>query len=185
MDINELIGYNLQNLRSRQNLSIGKLAELTGLSKAVISQIEKGSANPTINTIWKLAAALHVPYSAILEPENVTAKKVAAEDLVPQLDEDGHYRISCYFPSTPERRFELFLLEFDPKTIHVTEGQTEQSEEYLVVKKGKISLEVGEEKFILKAGDSLGFDASERHVYKNMSEGVSQAVCINYYPEKI
>lgn len=184
MDINELIGYNLQNLRSRQNLSIGKLAELTGLSKAVISQIEKGNANPTINTIWKLASALHVPYSAILEPENVTARKVAAADLVPQTDEDGHYRISCYFPSTPERRFELFLLEFDPEIRHITEGQTEHSEEYLVVRKGRISLEVGGETFLLEEGDSLGFDASERHIYKNLENGISQVICINYYPER-
>lgn len=184
MDINELIGQNLQELRAKQNMSIGQLAEQTGLSKAVISQIEKGNANPTINTIWKLAGALHVPYSAILEQKNSEATKVEAKNLVPQNDEDGHYRISCYFSSDEKRDFELFLLEFDPKTSHVTEGHVENSQEYVVVKKGALSIEVAGKEYSLKEGDALFFDASARHVYKNISRGTTQAFCINYYPKK-
>lgn len=182
MDINEVIGMNVQALRNKENLSIGQLAEKTGLSKAVISQIERGNANPTINTIWKLAGALHVPYSAVLEPRNVSAAKVAMKDLVPQEDDGGHYRISCYFPGTSERNFELFLLEFDPGAVHVTQGHTDRSQEYLVIKKGKLVLEVGSEKFALGEGDALYFDASGRHVYTNPGKTVTQAVCINYYP---
>lgn len=184
MDINEIIGTNIQTLRNQQNLSIGQLAEKTGLSKAVISQIEKGKSNPTINTIWKLASALHVPYSAILETQNVQATKVAYKDLIPQLDEEGHYRISCYYSTSQERNFELFLLELDPDTKHTTSGHTKASQEYIVIKKGKLSLITGENDYILEEGDSLFFDASLPHTYTNLSNHITEIICINYYPEK-
>ncbi|WP_432646073.1 helix-turn-helix domain-containing protein [Mitsuokella sp.] len=182
MNVNEIIAVNLQDLRLRQNKSLGQLAEETGLSKAVLSNIEKGRANPTINTIWKIAEALHVPYSALLEPRQAAAHKIAQSDLVMQSDEQGHYRIGCYYPSTPERDFECFLLAFDPGVTHVTEGHTEHSHEYIFVREGKLKLEVAGQFFYLQTGDSLTFDATLRHIYTNEGEGISEALCINHYP---
>ena len=184
MDINQLIAENLQYHRMRQNMSIGQLAERTGLSKAVLSQMEKGNANPTINTIWKIATALHVPYSAILEPQRVAAEKISRSDLTAQPDEDGHYRISCYYPSTSTRDFEWFLLELDPHTSHTTEGHTENSQEYVLVKSGELAIQVADQTFGLTEGDALYFDASVKHTYRNDGGEVAQAYCINYYPKE-
>lgn len=181
MDINTVIGENLQNIRNSRNLSLGQLAERTGLSKAVLSQMEKGNSNPTINTIWKIAAALQVPYSALLEPQRMTAIKISGKDLTPQSDDQGKYRISCYYPSTTERNFEWFLLEFDPDTVHTTEKHVERSEEYVMVNKGKLKIIVHDQEFILEEGDSLHFDATLEHSYENVFAGITQAYCINYY----
>lgn len=54
MNLNSVIAENLKRLRLERNLSLGQLAELSEVSKVMISQIEKGDTNPTINTIWKL-----------------------------------------------------------------------------------------------------------------------------------
>lgn len=182
MNVNEIIAVNLQDLRLSQNKSLGQLAEETRLSKAVLSNIEKGKANPTINTIWKIAEALHVPYSALLELRETAVHKVAESDLVMQCDEQGHYRIGCYYSSTPERDFECFLLAFDPGVKHVTEGHTEHSHEYIFVREGKLKIEVAGKVFFLQTGDSLTFDATLRHTYANEGEAVCEALCINHYP---
>ena len=182
MNVNAIIAENLQNIRLQQNKSLGQLAEQTGLSKAVLSNIEKGNANPTINTIWKIAEALHAPYSALLEQRPSVVRKVAYEDLVMQADENGHYRIGCYYPTAPQRDFECFLLSFDPHVSHTTEGHTEHSHEYIFVRRGKLKLEVAGQSFLLKTGDSLTFDATVRHTYINESDAVSEALCINHYP---
>ena len=58
MEIGKIIAHNLKRLREERNLSQGQLAEMAGVSKVIISQIEKGDSNPTINTIWKLTGAL-------------------------------------------------------------------------------------------------------------------------------
>lgn len=182
--INAIIAVNLQNLRLQQNKSIGQLADLTGLSKAILSNIEKGKSNPTINTIWKIAEALHVPYSALLEPRRAAAEHITYQELVPQVDEAGNYRISCYYPSTPGRDFECFLLSFAPHAAHTTEGHAEHSEEYLFIHQGTLRLEVGGQSFVLATGDSLHFDATLRHTYRNDQELPCEALCINHYPVK-
>ncbi|HEK9068094.1 TPA: helix-turn-helix transcriptional regulator, partial [Clostridioides difficile] len=51
MSINTVIAKNLNRLRNERNLSLGQLAELSGVSKVMLSQIEKGDSNPTVNTI--------------------------------------------------------------------------------------------------------------------------------------
>ncbi|NJB07060.1 helix-turn-helix transcriptional regulator [Clostridioides difficile] len=58
MSINTVIAKNLNRLRNERNLSLGQLAELSGVSKVMLSQIEKGDSNPTVNTIWKIASGL-------------------------------------------------------------------------------------------------------------------------------
>lgn len=182
MDMNRIIAENLQALRTAQNLSIGQLAERTGLSKAVLSQLERGGANPTINTILKISGALHVPYSALLEPSSVRVKKISRSELAMQPDEGGHYRIGCYYPGTAERKFEWYLLEFDPGCAHSSCGHGEHTEEYVLVKSGALSIEVGGERYELQEGDSLSFDASLDHTYRNESDKLTEAYCVNYYP---
>lgn len=71
MEIGKIIALNLKRLRDERNLSLGQLAELAGVSKVMLSQLEKGTSNPTINTIWKITGALHLPYTSLLElPES-------------------------------------------------------------------------------------------------------------------
>ena len=85
MEIGEIIAYNLKRIREERNLSLGQLADSAGVSKVVLSQIEKGDSNPTINTIWKITGALQLPYTSLLElPETdaVHIKKADIHELV-------------------------------------------------------------------------------------------------------
>ncbi|MBP3230939.1 MAG: helix-turn-helix transcriptional regulator, partial [Anaerovibrio sp.] len=66
MTINEIIAINMSRLRKDKNLSFGQLAERSGVSKVMLSQIETGEGNPTINTIWKVANGLGVDYSQLI-----------------------------------------------------------------------------------------------------------------------
>ena len=59
MNLNEIIAVNLKRLRAERGFSLGKLSELSGVSKVMLSQIEKGESNPTINTLWKIAGGLY------------------------------------------------------------------------------------------------------------------------------
>ncbi|MBO6205278.1 MAG: helix-turn-helix transcriptional regulator, partial [Selenomonas sp.] len=68
MTINAIIANNIKRLREEQNLSFGQLADRSGVSKVMLSQIEKGEGNPTINTIWKVANGLGVDYSQLIAP---------------------------------------------------------------------------------------------------------------------
>ena len=71
MDINQIIAENLRRLRTERNLSLGQLSTLSEVSKVMLSQIEKGETNPTINTVWKIANGLKVTYTMLLEQQNI------------------------------------------------------------------------------------------------------------------
>ncbi|MGH2285459.1 helix-turn-helix domain-containing protein, partial [Enterococcus faecalis] len=55
MEINTIIGNNLKKIRQEKKLRLDELAGITGVSKGMLSQIEKATTNPTINTIWKIS----------------------------------------------------------------------------------------------------------------------------------
>ena len=98
MDLGQQIGANLKQLRTERGLTLGQLSSLAGISKAMLSELEKGNANPTINTLWKIANGLKVPYTRLMEGAEPTATLVRREEVFPQTEEGGHYRVFCYFP---------------------------------------------------------------------------------------
>ena len=65
-DLTPVLGANLRRLRSRRSLSLEKLAKLSGVSRAMLGQIELGQSAPTVNVLWKISTALEVPFSALI-----------------------------------------------------------------------------------------------------------------------
>ncbi len=182
MDINQIISENLKRLRLERNLSLGQLAELSGVSKVMLCQIEKGDTNPTINTIWKIANGLKVSYTALMEKSEHVAAVVEKSEIVMQSDENGHYRLFCYYATSPQRDFEVFQIELDAGHGHTTIGHSEKSQEYIMVLEGELTFAVNDETFVLHPNDAISFTASNKHTYLSSGEYTLKAYLINYYP---
>lgn len=182
MEITTILAENLKRLRTERGLSLGQLAELSQVSKVMLSQVEKGDTNPTINTLWKIANGLKVPYTALLEQQERDTCVVKKENSTIQITDEGHYRIYCYYPTTPHRNFELFQIELDEGCRYTSLGHSEKSEEYIMVLEGELTLEVNEATYTLVANDCIRFTASFRHVYCNSGRGVLKAAVTNFYP---
>lgn len=179
MEIGEIIAYNLKKLREEQNLSQGQLAERAGVSKVIISQIEKGDSNPTINTIWKLTSALGLPYTSLLEmeePRAVYVKKKERSEI-----SEGKYHIYNYYPKNAERNFEVYQIEMDAGCDHTSVGYCANSFEYLVLTDGKITISLNEKDYILEKDDALYFDASQPHRYKNEEASSAKMTMVIQY----
>lgn len=182
MDISSVIAENLKRLRTERGLSLGQLAELSQVSKVLLSQIEKGDTNPTINTLWKIANGLKVPYTALLDQREQDTQVIKKEDSAIQVTEEGHYRIYGYYPTTPHRNFELFQIELDEGCRYTSIGHSEKSEEYIMVLEGELTLETGGHTYTLTANDCIRFTASAKHMYCNSGRGVLKAAVTNFYP---
>src|SRR3954470_18406314 len=65
-DLTPIVGANLKRLRVKRGLSLERLAKASGVSRAMLGQIELGQSTPTINIVWKISTALGGPYSALL-----------------------------------------------------------------------------------------------------------------------
>ncbi|KMT20952.1 helix-turn-helix domain-containing protein [Clostridium cylindrosporum] len=182
MDLSIIIADNLKFLRQERNLSLGQLAELSGISKVMLSQIEKGESNPTINTIWKIATGLKVPYTRLIdEPSNdtVVVRKCSIKE---QFDNNDVYKVYCYYTNNPNRNFEFFKTELSPNSSSTSAGHSLKSREYIFVIKGELILRTSNEEYILQKDDSINFDASLPHFYLNNQNDIVEFIVINYYP---
>lgn len=181
-DLGQIIAMNLKQLRTERSLTLGQLAKESGVSKAILSDMEKGESNPTINTIIKVSKGLNVPYSRLMEGVEPESTLVRQQETVMQANENHHYRIFCYFTTSPKRNFELFRVELDPNSSNVSIAHPPKSQEYLYVLEGELTLETETESYTLHPGDSLGFASSVSHTYHNRQTEQAVFLCINYHP---
>lgn len=182
MEANKIIAENLRRLRTERNLSLGALSSLCSVSKVMLSQIEKGDTSPTINTIWKIANGLKVPYTALLEQQPQTAEVLKKAELAAQHGDDAHYRIFCYYTNAPDRNFELFQLEMDPGHRYQSIGHPEKAQEFIMVFAGCLELTVNGRTHVLHPDDAISFAASTEHTYAACGSEMLKAAIINFYP---
>lgn len=179
MKIGEIIACNLKRLREERNLSLGQLAELAGVSKVVLSQIEKGDSNPTVNTIWKITGALGLPYTSLLEPATPAVEHVRKEDIAELVE--NRYHIYNYYSKNEKRNFEIYEIEVEPGCSHDSIGHSSRSFEYVVLVEGEMTLTVEDTEYVLKRDDALYFDASAPHSYRNEGNVMAKAVMVIQY----
>lgn len=182
MELGKVIAHNLKTLRNERNLSISQLAKEAGISKAMLSDIEKGNSNPTINTIWKIANGLNVPYTKLIDHVEDETTLVKRTETMTQKGETGAYRVYCYFTTSPTRNFELFFCELDAHSENESIGHSTKAQEYIYVIAGTLVLETEKGEYEVQEGDSLAFDSSLAHTYINRSEVIATFLVINYYP---
>ena len=181
MNLNNIIASNLKRLRTERQLSLGKLSEVCGVSKVMLGQIERGESNPTINTIWKIASGLKIPYTTLIDEPIKTNILIKKEDSTEQESPDNKYRVYCHFTSNVNRNFELFTVELDGNSSYESNSHGEKTQEYIILYSGQLSLTVDNTNYILNPGDSIVFDASKPHSYSNLSDDMVQMALINYY----
>ena len=94
-------------------MSLDEVSRLSGVSKSMLGQIERGEVNPTISTVWKIACGLNVPYSELLSRPQVEREALNIADIRPVLEDEGRYRNYLLFPQEVGRRFEVLYIEID------------------------------------------------------------------------
>ena len=81
MELNRAVAENIKRIRKTKKLSLERTAALSGVSRSMLSQIERGEANPSVAILGKIAAALKVPAEVLLENDDFTSLLVAREYL--------------------------------------------------------------------------------------------------------
>ncbi|MFS0763383.1 helix-turn-helix domain-containing protein [Peribacillus phoenicis] len=181
MNLNDIISANLKRLRTERNLSLGQLSELSGISKVMLSQIEKGGSNPTINTIWKIAIGLQVPYTRLIDSPIDDAVVIRKSDCKKQSENKNSFVSYCYYTTNPNRSFELFKVELQPNCKHNSDGHAPKTQEYIFVIRGELTIQLNTGEYVLREGDSIHFDCSLPHTFINHLDTVLEFIDIIYY----
>lgn len=181
MNLNDIISANLKKLRTDRNLSLGQLSELSGVSKVMLSQIEKGESNPTINTIWKIANGLQVTYTKLIDSPMEDAVVIHKVDTRKQSENTNSFISYCYYTTNPNRNFELFKVEVKPHCEYNSDGHSPKTQEYILVDRGELTIQLATGKYVLKEGDSIHFDCYLPHIFINHLDTILEFTDIIYY----
>lgn len=149
------------------------VAKATDVSKAQLAQIEKGEANPTVSTLWKIGAGLKISFSSLLQPPKTFFQKYSVDPSTYVSEENGKYRVYSIIPYSPERGWEFYKIEMDPGVIHKSEPHTEGVEETVTVIEGQAVVQCGNMKECLEEGETLVFSANQPHQYENPTDKVT------------
>lgn len=182
-DLTPIIGNNLAQLRRQKGLSLDKLADLSGVSKAMIGQIERGESNPTVNTLWRIASGLHVSFGKLIAENKPAAQLVRMSELKPVADADDGMTLMPVFSFDQNKGFEIFTVSLLPHCTHLSDPHVKGSEEYLLLTEGDLELVVGSEAYMLKQGDAIRYQADQPHNYYNSTDNIARFQIIIYYPQ--
>ena len=109
--MNAIVAKNIRRLREENRLSMEELAKLSGVSKSMLAQIERGDGNPTISTLWKISNGMKVPFDALTVRPKAPYEIVKTSDIQPILEDGGKVRNYPVFPDDENRRFAVYYLE--------------------------------------------------------------------------
>ncbi len=170
-DPSKEIGKILKRIRAERDLTLDNVASLTGVSKTMLGQIERGVSVPTVSVLWKIAKGLQISLSTLLnEPVQQYEPVEILRDLKPVYDEDNGMILYNIFPFNPLSGFECFYIILEPGTRHPSDPHRSAAEEYIIVTEGTLKLQLEQQTFTLVAPAKINFHANIRHCYLNDSD---------------
>lgn len=190
-EIRELrLGLKIRQLRQERRLTLQELADLTGLSKPLLSQIENDQVTPPLATLLKIAKGLKVGIHFFFEDEGdrrklvlVRGEQVVTSRRRPKSDAPQGYRYRSLAPGIRHKQMEPFLVEFDLTEWDDSCFYSHEGEEFLYIVAGELEFHFGREIMRLQPGDSIFYDSSEPHGYVTVGEQPARAVAVLYSKE--
>jgi transcriptional regulator with XRE-family HTH domain len=185
-DLAPVVGANLRRLRTRRGLSLERLAQISGVSRAMLGQIELGQSAPTINVLWKIARALEVTFSALISARTQSGALVlrAAESKI-LTSKDRSFSSRALFPFDEPRRVEFYELRLAASSIEEADAHPPGTSENLVVTAGALEIDVAGDTHRLETGDSILFEADTPHAYRNPGRVEAVMYLLMTYAEEI
>ncbi|MGC5771929.1 helix-turn-helix domain-containing protein [Paenibacillus pabuli] len=180
-NINVVLAQNLKQFREQRKLSLDKVAELSGISKTMLGQIERGESNPTIATVWKIANGLKISFTTLIHEPKSDTTVVTRDDIQALVEDGGRIRIYPHFPFEEGRRFEMYMMEMDEGSSMNAEPHIEGAEEFITVFEGEVTIRIGAEEYTVKQGESIRFGADKPHAYHNVGTAANKLSMVIHY----
>ncbi|CAI8725903.1 helix-turn-helix domain-containing protein [Brevibacillus sp. BC25] len=175
------IGENIKRIRKERNLSLDKTSEITGVSKTMLGQIERGKSAPTITTLWKIASGLRLSFSSLVSQFKPNVTIVKKKEVNPIIENNGQYRVYPLVPYNPEQQFEIFSVTLEPGCEHIAEPHSTGVEEFILVNEGTLEVVVNEQVYIVEPEDTLIFKADRPHIYRNNGDRIVKCSVVIHY----
>lgn len=181
------IGPIIQRQRKSRGLTLEQLAALSGVSKSMLSQIERGQANPTFAVLWGLTRALKIEFSDLLAGRPVPPSPDETIEIVPatQIPEirsgDGACRLRILSPSRLAGRIEWYQVEIAPSGVLDSGPHAAGAFEHFTAQTDGFEITSGHVTRSLRAGDTARYPADVPHRIRNVLNKPAKGLMILLY----
>jgi transcriptional regulator with XRE-family HTH domain len=175
------IGKNVKQERSEQKLSLEELSVKSGVSKAMLSQIESSKVNPTVATMWKIAHGLGVDFNALLRGESEKIKLfdvVRHEDMTVLATDNPGVHIKILSSGAMADELELYMIYIDEGSALISQAHAPNTEEFLTILNGEVEVKAGANSILLSKGDVLRYESDMHHKITNMSNEIAEVYMV-------
>ncbi len=174
------VGEQIQRLRSERGMTLDDLSRTAGVSKSMLSDIERDKANPTIAVAWRLTNALGVSLDYLFAqqkaPETIA---VSGPHEIPTLSgHDAKYQLRIWGPIELAGKFEWYELILPQGGALVSDAHEPGTREHLTVLHGTIEIEATGIIRRLKAGDTARYVGDEPHAIRNAGKSEAKALMV-------
>ncbi|KZX56950.1 hypothetical protein A3709_04035 [Halioglobus sp. HI00S01] len=176
-NVSAYLADNIIALRKRSELSQDKLAAKAGIPRSTLTNMESGGGNPSLTNLCKLAAALGVSIEELLSRPRNECSLLKADQVPIKMRSGGKVAVHKLMPD------KVRGIEID--RIHLAQGSSmagkphlQGTKEYLVTLTGCVGVSVGGQNWEVDAGDVLAFPGDQKHGYRNLHQGPSEALSI-------
>jgi len=174
------VGDQIQRLRAERRMTLDDLSRAAGVSKSMLSEIERDKANPTIAVAWRLTNALGVSLDSLFAPPKAPeAIAVSGPHDIPTLSgHDAKYQLRVWGPIELAGKFEWYELTLQPGGALVSNAHEPGTREHLTVLHGSIEIEAAGATKRLKLADTARYVADEPHAIRNVGKGEAKALLV-------
>jgi len=184
------VGERIKAIREERGLSLKELADLTGFSTALLSQMENHLISPSLGTIVRIARAVNLPlghffgrgseqpYSIVRKDERKRVSRFASKEGVKY----GYSYESLGYDKR-NRHMEPFLVTLEPATVKTETLSTHEGEEFIYVLEGEMEVVLGSHTDVLHAGDSIYYDSTIPHRVQCHKDQETKILAVLYFVE--
>ncbi|NYI72247.1 transcriptional regulator with XRE-family HTH domain [Naumannella cuiyingiana] len=159
--------------RARTGMSLSELARRAGVAKSTLSQVEAGQGNPGVETIWALATALGVPFSALIDPPEAQSRLIRAGEGEATRAQHAEYAAVVLSHCPPQVRRDLFRIDAEPGPPRRSAAHAPGTVEHVVLIAGRALTGAADEPVELGPGDYHSYPGDVPHVFDALEPGTS------------
>ena len=170
--IGEFVGRRVKKLRTDRGWSLEELASVSGVSRSMLSEIEREKANPTLTVTFRIARAFGMTLQELIGSAEASASNIQvirADDRAQVYRSDKQCEIRTLSPLNLEKDVEFYQLTLRPGGTLRSQPHFEGTREFLAVEQGSVRLESGQDHHDLVKGDSATYRADVPHAIVNTS----------------
>jgi transcriptional regulator with XRE-family HTH domain len=177
----QLIAASLRRERLRAELSLTEVARRAGIAKSTLSQLESGSGNPSLETLWALCLALEVPFSRLLDPPRPQIRVIRAAEGPAVFSAEADYRATLLAVGPAGVRRDIYRVVAEPGPQRASRPHLPGTVEHVLLGAGRALVGTAEGPVELAPGDYIAYPADVPHVFEALAPA-TVATLISEYP---